>query len=242
MRQILWLNSERAHEKQSLMFPALSSSACGTSEWRTTGSVFKREQGCEAPLPLSLSPSLSLSLSLTYIHSLCLSLTLAHSHLLQLTLFPALHEALRQICADRQRASVKAKWLSLSRCLHLSRPLLVSMCVCVFVCLKDSACRQTAPFQQPITYLCSLISSFSPFLSKSLFSHSVLSILIYISERREFKYRHCSHTHTQDNLTALKLLQPLTFYLQEMLQEMLRLKQVTKYKCHILSGLYYQMR
>lgn len=139
MRQILWLNSERAQAKQSLMFPALSSSACGTSEWRTTGSVFKREQGCKAPLPLSLSPSLSLAL--TYIHSLCLSLTLAHSHLLQLSLFPALHEALRQICADRQRASVKAKSLSLSRCLLLSRPLLVSMCVCVFVCLKDSACR-----------------------------------------------------------------------------------------------------
>lgn len=133
VRQILWLNSERAQAKQSLMFPALSSSACGTSEWRTTGSVFKREQGCKAPLPLSLSPSLSLSL--TYIHSLCLSLTLAHSHLLQLSLFPALHEALRQICADRQRASVKAKSLSLSRCLLLSRPLLVSMCVCVCSCV-----------------------------------------------------------------------------------------------------------
>lgn len=129
MRQILWLNSERAQEKQSLMFPALSSSACGTSEWRTAGSVFKREQGCEAPLPLSLLRSLSL----TYIHSLCLSLTLAHSHLLQLSLFPALHAALRQICADRQSASVKAKSLSLSRCLLLSRPLLVSMCVCVCV-------------------------------------------------------------------------------------------------------------
>lgn len=137
VRQILWLNSERAQEKHSLMFRALSSSACGTSEWRTTGSVFKREQGCEAPLPLSLSPWLSLS----YIHTLSLSLINSSS------LTPSSVKSLpSSSCCFEADMCWQAKPLSKGKeplSLLLPPPLSSSTCehVCVCVCLKDSTCR-----------------------------------------------------------------------------------------------------
>lgn len=106
---------EREREKGGV-FSVLWSSACGATE--RTDSVCLCLKG--RVKPLSLQPSLSLSPA----RSSFPSFSLKPVFLLLL----ALHVALRQICADRRRASVKAKSFSPPR----PPPLCVWVDVCVF--------------------------------------------------------------------------------------------------------------